>query len=206
MKKSGFTLAEVLITLAIIGVVAALTIPTLLTNVTDRQFRAGHNTFQRKFGEALKVMNTQSKLKGYTTTEAFVKELSKNIKILKTCDNNNLKECFPEKFPFGEDEIETKDIKEAKDLGKKDWNTNVMGIQFVNGVSALLAYNPGCKGDPYDYKLISISGNASSRNDAKVTIGVSDCVALVYDVNTNAKPNKETKQFKRETRNSSRIS
>lgn len=30
--KKGFTLAEVLITLAIIGIVAALTIPTLVTN------------------------------------------------------------------------------------------------------------------------------------------------------------------------------
>ena len=30
MKKYGFTLAEVLITLAIIGVVAALTIPTVV--------------------------------------------------------------------------------------------------------------------------------------------------------------------------------
>ena len=33
IKNSGFTLAEVLITLGIIGVVAALTIPTLMTNL-----------------------------------------------------------------------------------------------------------------------------------------------------------------------------
>ena len=32
MKKNGFTLAEVLITLAIIGIVAALTVPTLMTD------------------------------------------------------------------------------------------------------------------------------------------------------------------------------
>lgn len=36
MKKYGFTLAEVLITLGIIGVVAALTIPTLMQNYKDR--------------------------------------------------------------------------------------------------------------------------------------------------------------------------
>ena len=35
MKKFGFTLAEVLITLAIIGVVAAMTIPTLITLITS---------------------------------------------------------------------------------------------------------------------------------------------------------------------------
>ena len=36
----AFTLAEVLITLGIIGVVAALTMPALINNIQDRQFRA----------------------------------------------------------------------------------------------------------------------------------------------------------------------
>ncbi len=37
MVKKGFTLAEVLITLSIIGVVAAITLPTLMSNTTDAQ-------------------------------------------------------------------------------------------------------------------------------------------------------------------------
>lgn len=37
INRSGFTLAEVLITLGVIGVVAALTIPTLSQNATDRE-------------------------------------------------------------------------------------------------------------------------------------------------------------------------
>ena len=36
--KSAFTLAEVLITLGIIGVVAAMTIPTLMTNITKNNW------------------------------------------------------------------------------------------------------------------------------------------------------------------------
>lgn len=42
MKKSstfGFTLAEVLITLGIIGVVAAITIPNLMENVRNRDLQ-----------------------------------------------------------------------------------------------------------------------------------------------------------------------
>lgn len=39
MKKSGFTLAEVLITLAIIGVVATLTLPALMTNTGEQQYK-----------------------------------------------------------------------------------------------------------------------------------------------------------------------
>ena len=40
MKKTGFTLAEVLITLGIIGVVAAMTIPTLIANTNSQKFRS----------------------------------------------------------------------------------------------------------------------------------------------------------------------
>ena len=41
MKKNGFTLAEVLITLAIIGVVATLTLPALMTNTAEQQAKTG---------------------------------------------------------------------------------------------------------------------------------------------------------------------
>ena len=40
-KRFGFTLAEVLITLGIIGVVAAMTIPTLMNQTGQAQFRTG---------------------------------------------------------------------------------------------------------------------------------------------------------------------
>ena len=48
MKKNGFTLAEVLITLAIIGVVATLTLPSLIANTQEQQavtaFKKAMNT------------------------------------------------------------------------------------------------------------------------------------------------------------------
>lgn len=40
--ESSFTLAEVLITLGIIGVVAAMTIPVLMNNIQDRQFKEAY--------------------------------------------------------------------------------------------------------------------------------------------------------------------
>ena len=40
-KKNGFTLAEVLITLTIIGVVAMMTLPALMTNVQEQQAKTG---------------------------------------------------------------------------------------------------------------------------------------------------------------------
>ena len=40
MKKLGFTLAEVLITLVIIGVIAAMTVPTLMNQTNSQEFRS----------------------------------------------------------------------------------------------------------------------------------------------------------------------
>ncbi len=40
-KKTGFTLAEVLITLAIIGVVAAISIPSVISNSQQQEFKTG---------------------------------------------------------------------------------------------------------------------------------------------------------------------
>lgn len=42
-KNSGFTLAEVLITLAIIGVVAAMTVPALMTSTRGKEYEVGAN-------------------------------------------------------------------------------------------------------------------------------------------------------------------
>ena len=49
-KRFGFTLAEVLITLGIIGVVAAMTIPTLIANTNSAKFRS-------QFKKSLSTLN-----------------------------------------------------------------------------------------------------------------------------------------------------
>ena len=67
MKKKNskiwaFTLAEVLITLGIIGVVAALTIPTLVANYQAKSWNTAASVFDKRLTEAIKTMNVQSKL------------------------------------------------------------------------------------------------------------------------------------------------
>lgn len=52
MKKNGFTLAEVLITLAIIGVVAVLTLPALNSNTQEQQARTALKKMSNTFSQA----------------------------------------------------------------------------------------------------------------------------------------------------------
>lgn len=55
-KKKAFTLAEVLITLTIIGVVAALTVPSLVKNFQETQFKNSFKKIYSDFSQASKLM------------------------------------------------------------------------------------------------------------------------------------------------------
>ena len=56
--KGAFTLAEVLITLAIIGIVAAVTIPSVVANYQQQQYKAGLKKAVSALNEAI-LMNIQ---------------------------------------------------------------------------------------------------------------------------------------------------
>ena len=184
--KQGFTLAEVLITLGIIGVVAAMTIPTLIQDYNTRVWNTGAKVFERKLEEALKTMNSQSSLAGHTTTESFVDELSKHFKTNKICQNNELLDCFNNVIYWGAgeatpEEVDMAEITKAKNFGQDDWDTNIISVQFANGVSAMIAYNPtsSCTQDPYSNQ---------------VTGG--DCLAILYDTSGAKNPNTSGKDIR----------
>ena len=72
----GFTLAEVLITLGIVGVVAAITMPPLITNVTEKVNSERQTNIAQKITQAMEQMRAHGLLNSkYPTTEAFVDEL-----------------------------------------------------------------------------------------------------------------------------------
>lgn len=183
-SKKAFTLAEVLITLGIIGVVAAMTIPTLITNNQQRSMDTAANVFNRKFGEALKIMNAQSSLAGFTTTRDFVDELSKHIKIVKICDSNELTNCFVSEINTSEDPIDTSQLKTASNLNSsKNYGTETIGVQFADGVTALIAYNPDATQDPFSTQVVRITNSGESVGFA------TDAISILYDVSGGKSPN-----------------
>ena len=181
-KRCAFTLAEVLITLAVIGIVAVLTLPNLIQNHNQKAWDTAANVFNKRLEVAARVMNTQETLAGYSNTKAFVNELKKHIKITRICDNNELTKCFPEKIFWGaeQEEIDVdKDIKSAKNMGQDNWGTEVIGAQFANGVEALIAYDPNCTQDPFNNQ-----------------IQASNCMAILYDVSAKKNPNSYGKDLR----------
>ena len=61
-KKIGFTLAEVLITIGIIGLVATMTLPTLMNGISDRSIAAKTKHFYSLISQATKTYMAQNSL------------------------------------------------------------------------------------------------------------------------------------------------
>ena len=185
-NKKGFTLAEVLITLGIIGVVAAITMPMLITNVRNHVRAKRIQNIEQKFSKATDKMVSLGLMTGHSSTQDFVNELGKHLKLAKVCDNDNLQSCWPYEKVITRKSGTTWDIantKLASELKMKDDETSTwdktMGIITADGISMILSYNTKCDID--ETKSINYSGSISS------TTG---CVAVVYDWNGATKPNK----------------
>ena len=60
MKRQGFTLAEVLITLAIIGIVAAMTIPTLISSYKKKEYSTKLKKFYSMMTQAIQLSTIEN--------------------------------------------------------------------------------------------------------------------------------------------------
>ena len=185
-KKAAFTLTEVLITLAIIGVVATMTIPTLIAEYQQKSWDTATSVFNRRLGEVLKIMNASGSLSGYNSTEDFVAELGKHIKISKTCSKDKLSDCFVSEILTTADPVETSKLQSAKNLNSTadpEYGTDTMGVMFADGVTALVAYNKNTPYDPYSNKIVSVNGDGKSASLS------TKAVSILYDVNGLKSPN-----------------
>ncbi len=188
--KMGFTLAEVLIVLAVIGVVAALSLPTLISNIRDKVREHQTLVINRKINQGTEGMQVRGALlNNYSSTAEFINELSKDMKIISVCDSNHLTDCWPyENVIVSTSANDDEKVKVAKQKNGKtfkmeegEW-AEVMGVIFGNGTPMLLAYNKKCE---------VIDPDSTYKTDKKTGIGdTSKCIAGIYDLNGSKGPNK----------------
>ena len=182
----GFTLAEVLITLGIIGVVAALTLPEFISNVQGRIQAKRVENINQKLSKVTDKMAVQSGLIGYPDTMAFVQEMKKHMSIAKVCDNSHLAECWgTTEVDVGKDKpweiSKTKTAKTLK-IGEPDNWADTVGIVTADGTPMILSYDKNCNFDPNNAGL---QYNQSSGKSNSLV-----CLSGVFDWNGGARPNK----------------
>ena len=194
-RKIAFTLAEVLITLGIIGVVAAVTMPVLVANIQDRVRTEQVRSAKYKLTLATDKMKSLGLLlDSYSTTEAFVNELKKHFKIAKICDSNNLRACWPSdtiEVPTTSGTYTTINVStlkkgtNLKSLGLGTGNTDTVGIITGDGVPMIMTYSPQCTQlEP------STTFSWTSVDGKPVTNATTNCISAIFDINGGTGPNR----------------
>ncbi|MBQ3642133.1 type II secretion system protein, partial [bacterium] len=197
---SAFTLAEVLITMAVICVVAAVTVPALLINIQERTQKEQTRNAKYKLTKATDKMKSLGLLgvqyssndTDVNTTENFVKELQKHLKIMKVCDNDHLSECWPTSeitLPTGTtssgtvNNLKTGATLKALALGTK--NTKTMGIVTADGTPMILVYSPKCT--PLESERTYSWSTVDNKPETNAT---TNCISAIMDVNGKKGPNR----------------
>ena len=204
-KHYAFTMAEILLSLTIIGVVAAITLPSLTGNINERTWNTQRKALYARFSQALALMPA---LNGYgtfsaeqtdssgsitqsavdTTTETFITDgLAKVMKINNICDNEHLEDCgIPSTISPGNgaSAVNISDITSlrgfnslfAASAAKVPLDTKAAAFETQNGESIIVYYNPNCTPD--------MSGNSGNYYPHAEM-----CANFVYDLNGNKGPN-----------------
>ena len=202
-KKAAFTLAEVLITLGVIGVVAALTMPTLLKNIAERSNSEAQANLAQKITKSMDLMRADGGLeRTYNSTDEFVDEFSKYIKISTRCDADHIADCWPTKTVTTSDgkTFDVSKAKTGKNLNLKDNKSNNVGIILADGATLILTYNPNAgiigDGDTVTPSFADLPIGFGRTKKFAYTTSVTSSIDFVMDVNGFKGPNSEARNGK----------
>ena len=205
MIKKGFTLAEVLITLAIIGIVAALTVPSVISNYQQQEFKTGLKKAVSVLNEAIQTNIAIDGETPYENSNLYA-YLQRHMNILKKSD---LHFCYNKSNGQGvELEDGMIDCYEAENAGSVEnkifYTTDGMRFEltpsdtFGGGARHFYLHETGIDaaehkkgkslyGDWLDETNIGWCGSYGLANNSNNTTNT-PCVIMV-DVNGDKKPN-----------------
>ena len=183
-RKNAFTIAELLITIVIIGLISVLIIPFFISKIQDLVRAKRIENIEQKFGKATDKMLALDGMNDYSGTADFVNTLKKHLNIVKICANSDLESCWPT------DTVKLSDGRNWKialtttgnslkmiNNQENEWDDTI-GIIIADGTHMILSYNKKCDIDPFKFSTWSGSKTTSTK-----------CIAAVYDWNGSKMPN-----------------
>ena len=97
INKKGFTLAEVLITIGILGVIAAVTLPALNTNLSKSQLEVQTRKFYTQFSKALDLYKVDNETDSISDTDFNTNEfVRKYFKVASQCTESE--QCYAKQY------------------------------------------------------------------------------------------------------------
>lgn len=138
LTDKGFTLAEVLLTLVIVGIVAALTIPALVNQVGDDNLKkAWKKTYTDLNQAAIHVlMDNSGTFRGvFTNNTELLNKFSEKMSYVKKCTSSVDEGCF-----YSSSELYFKSGESAN-----TWDLNKPGLVLGNGAALFFNWaDPNC--------------------------------------------------------------
>ena len=215
LQRIAFTMAEILLSLTIIGVVAAITLPSLTGNINERTWEAQRKAFYARMSQAMALMgningygqyvgtynNGSASVTADTAAMAFITDgLSKVLKINNICDNQHFGDCgIPDKYTkmFGSSKTNfPKKLHKFKltlsysNNPQNNINTNAVAFETQNGESVITYYNPFCVG----HNVVFPETHFASWREAHY-YNPYFCATFVFDLNGKKGPNKVGKDI-----------
>lgn len=205
--KNAFTMAEILLSLTIIGVVAAITLPSLTGNINERTWNTQRKALYARMSQAISLMPA---LNGYgtlvegndstsaqdTATETFITNgLAKVLKINNICDNTHLADCgVVTSFTnmAGSQTSMPTTLYELSSYFKSivysgssysTMNTKAVAFETQNGESIVAFYNQSCMTEYINQENLNLWGGTYGFPQSNM------CVNFIYDLNGNKGPN-----------------
>ena len=210
-KHFAFTIAEILVSLTIIGVISAIVLPALHGNVNEKAWETKRGALYARMSQAIALMPS---LNGYgvvvdengyneeetkaTAARKFLEDgLSQNYRIARICNADKLERCGIniDKSSLVHDDLTG--VKTHTPIGilsdfygtgieklnlENSYQVASVGFETVNGESILLLYNPWCTGNPH---------NTNGVNYMHDKI----CANFIYDLNGKKGPNRVGKDM-----------
>lgn len=188
--KTAFTMAELLISLTIIGVVASIMLPSLSNNVNDRTLSTRRIAMFSRLSQAMGLIDSISDvgkrdasgniISNWEDTAAMtfvIDKLSQGIKYENTCEYGAFKSCGFSGLLSREDgstftmPATFKALVNNNDLNAPE--TKPVAFVTKNGESIALYYNPDC---------MAKTGSSDTYMNFV-------CVNMIYDLNGTKSPN-----------------
>ena len=177
--------------------------PTLLKNIAERSNSEAQANLAQKITKSMDLMRADGGLeRTYNSTDEFVDEFSKYIKISTRCDADHIADCWPTKTVTTTDG-ETYDVSKAKtgkNLNLKDNKSNNVGIILADGATLILSYNPNAgiigDGDTVTPSFADLPIGFGRTKKFAYTTSVTSSIDFVMDVNGFKGPNSEARNGK----------
>lgn len=192
MKKySGFTLAEVLITLAVIGVVAAMTLPIVINKINDMQFKVAYKkaysdlsqVVQRALQEdEMPYRNNQWDTSATTAEFAVFK---KYLKVTKECQPAQLASCWASgekvsknRFPASSKVINSSSFIDSSNRSWAEYNDSEnLYLVDTNGMKAPNRFGK-------DRFIFTFMGQNKARHKVGIPVGVTTYLGDMKNIDT----------------------